>query len=176
MSCHRLLPFLPVPQKLENINQVTSLSSITGRHHLELAVSEITAKILLTGATGYIRDTVLDHLMRSEEPSIKRLAMDVLVRDKKVTEVLLEAYGDLIRPMLWTSFTDISSVTDTAGNYDIINAGTGSSQTRPRPLTLVFCLARIRLVRRRSAKSSCRSLRRRSWAVSWIWLSGAGQA
>lgn len=139
-------------------------------------MSEIMAKILLTGATCYIGGTVLDHLIRSEEPSIKRLTINAFVRDKKAAEVLLEAYGDRMRPILWTAFTDIPFVTDTAGHYDIINTGVGSSQTRPRPLTLVSCLARPRLSRRGFAMSSWRSLRRRSWAVSWIWLSGAGQA
>lgn len=175
MSCHRLLPFLPVPQKLENSNQVTSLSSITGWHHLKLAMSETMANILLTGATGYIGSTVLEHLMRSEEPRIKPLTIEVFIRDRKAAEVLLKAHGSHVPPILWTGFTDIPFVTDTAGNYDIINAGIGSSQTRPRPLTLRSCLARIRLSRRGSAMSSWRSLRKRSWAVSWIGLSGAGR-
>lgn len=117
-------------------------------------MSEIMAKILLTGGAGYIGGTVLDYLIRSEEPSIKRWTINAFVRDKKAAEVLLEAYGDRIRPIFWTGFTDIPSVTDTAGNYGFINAGTGWSQTRPRPLTLVFCLARIRRSRKRSAMSS----------------------
>lgn len=139
-------------------------------------MSETTAKILLTGATGYIGGTVLEHLMRGEEPSIKPLTIEVSIRDEKAAKVLLKACGNRVRSILWTGSTDIPFVTDTAGHYDIINTGVGSSQTRPRPLTLVSCLARTRLSRRRSARSSWRSLRKRSWAVSWIWLSGAGQA
>lgn len=84
------------------------------------------ANILLTGATGYIGGTVLDHLLTSEEPSIKPLTIDVLVRDSKATEILQKAYGARVRPILWTGFADIPFVTDTASNYDIIiNAGTG---------------------------------------------------
>lgn len=84
------------------------------------------AKILLVGATGYIGGTVLDHLIRSEEPSIKPLTIDVLIRDTKAAGVLREAYGDRVRPIPWAGFTDIPFVTDTAANYDIIvNAGTG---------------------------------------------------
>lgn len=141
-----------------------------------VSLSETMAKSLLTGATDYIGVTVLEHLMRSEEPSINPLTIDVFIRDKKAAEVLLKVHGNRVRPILWTGFTDIPFVTATAGNYDNINAGTGSSQTRPRPLTLVSCLARIHLSRRRSAMSRWRNLRKRSWAVSWIWLSGAGQA
>lgn len=84
------------------------------------------AKILLTGATGYIGGTVLDHLIRSEEPSIRPLTIDVLVRDDKAVEVLHKAYGNRVKPILWTGFADVPFVTETAANYDIIiNAGTG---------------------------------------------------
>ncbi|KAH8745505.1 hypothetical protein F5883DRAFT_587290 [Diaporthe sp. PMI_573] len=84
------------------------------------------AKVLLTGATGYIGGTVLDHLIRSVEPSIKSLAIDVLVRNKDAAEILRKEYGNRVRPILWTGFTDIPFVTDTARNYDIIiNTGTG---------------------------------------------------
>lgn len=69
---------------------------------------------------------MLDHLIRSEEPSIKLLTIDVLVRDNEAREILHKAYGDRVRPILWTGFTDIPFVADTAANYDIIiNAGTG---------------------------------------------------
>lgn len=69
---------------------------------------------------------MLDHLIRSEEPSIKPLTIDVLVRDNDATEILHKAYGDRVRPIPWTGFTDIPFVTNTAANYDIIiNAGTG---------------------------------------------------
>lgn len=82
------------------------------------------AKILLVGATGYIGGTVLDQLVRSEEPSIKPLTIDVLIRDPSSAGVLREAYGDRFRTIPWAGFTGIPFVTDTAANYDIIvNAG-----------------------------------------------------
>lgn len=84
------------------------------------------AKILLTGAKGYIGVTVLDHLMRSDEPSIKSLTVDVLIRDKRAAEARLKAYGDCIKPILCIGFTDIPFLADKAVNYDIIiDAGTG---------------------------------------------------
>jgi nucleoside-diphosphate-sugar epimerase len=83
-------------------------------------------KVLLTGATGYIGGTVLDHLIRSSEPSIKSLTIDVLVRNKDAAEILVKEYGDRVRPIFWTGFTDIPFVTEMARNYDIIiNTGTG---------------------------------------------------
>ena len=84
------------------------------------------AKILLTGATGYIGGTVLDNLIKSKAASIKHLTFDLLVRSDDAAEKLRNAYGDRVKPILWTGFTDLAFVTDTAANYDIIiNAGTG---------------------------------------------------
>lgn len=84
------------------------------------------AKILLIGATGYIGGTVLDQLIRRIEPSIESLTIDVWVRTNGAAEILHKGYGNRVRPILWNGFTDLSSVTDTARNYDIvINAGTG---------------------------------------------------
>ncbi|KAK7427279.1 hypothetical protein QQZ08_006215 [Neonectria magnoliae] len=83
-------------------------------------------KILLLGATGYVGGTVLDHLIHSEEPSIKALTFDLLVRNKDATERLRKAYGDRVNPILWKGFADTTFVADTAANYDIIvNTGTG---------------------------------------------------
>ncbi|POS76040.1 hypothetical protein DHEL01_v205573 [Diaporthe helianthi] len=84
------------------------------------------AKILLTGATGYVGGTVLDKLVRSTEPSIESLTIDVLVRTNGAAEALRKGYRNRVRPILWNGFTDIPFVTDTATNYDmVINAGTG---------------------------------------------------
>ncbi|KAE8164809.1 hypothetical protein BDV40DRAFT_298127 [Aspergillus tamarii] len=84
------------------------------------------AKILLTGATGYIGGTVLDNLIKSKAASIKHLTFDLLVRSDDAAEKLRNAYGDRVKQILWTGFTDLAFVTDTAANYDIIiNAGTG---------------------------------------------------
>ncbi|EKG09437.1 NAD-dependent epimerase/dehydratase [Macrophomina phaseolina MS6] len=83
-------------------------------------------KVLLTGATGYVGGTVLDHLVKSEEPGIKGLTFDLLVRSEEAADKLRSTYGNRVRPILWKGFTDIPFITDTAANYDIvINAGTG---------------------------------------------------
>ncbi|OGM49900.1 hypothetical protein ABOM_001445 [Aspergillus bombycis] len=83
-------------------------------------------KILLTGATGYIGGTVLDHLVKSPATSIKDLTIDLLVRSNTAAEKLSRTYGDRVKPILWTGFTDLQFAADTAADYDIIiNAGTG---------------------------------------------------
>ncbi|KAI5918158.1 hypothetical protein F4810DRAFT_693538 [Camillea tinctor] len=83
-------------------------------------------KILLTGATGYIGGTVLDHLIRNEEPSIKGLTFDLTVRSNYAVEKLRKAYGDRVNPILWDGFTDSAAISGLASNYDIIiNTGTG---------------------------------------------------
>lgn len=83
-------------------------------------------QVLLTGAKGYIGGTVLDHLVRSAEPSIKSLTIDTLVRNKGAVDILTKEYGNRVKPILWNGFTDIPFVTDIARNYDIIiNTGTG---------------------------------------------------
>ncbi|KAF7616817.1 hypothetical protein F9C07_6426 [Aspergillus flavus] len=83
-------------------------------------------KVLLTGATGYIGGTVLDHLIKSSATSVKDLTFDLLVRSNDAAEKLIKTYGDRVKPILWAGFTDLAFITDTAANYDIIiNAGTG---------------------------------------------------
>ncbi|KAI8720014.1 NAD-dependent epimerase/dehydratase [Fusarium sp. LHS14.1] len=85
-----------------------------------------TTKILFAGATGYVGGTVLDHLLKSEEPSLKSLTFDLLVRREDAAEKLSEVYGDRVNPILWTGFSDIPFVTNIAASYDIIiNTGTG---------------------------------------------------
>ncbi|KAI0593531.1 hypothetical protein F4775DRAFT_577468 [Biscogniauxia sp. FL1348] len=82
-------------------------------------------KILLLGATGYIGGTVLDHLLRNEEPSIKGLTFDLPVRTQHAVDKLQEAYGSRVKPILWEGFSDTAAVSDLAANYDIvINTGT----------------------------------------------------
>lgn len=99
------------------------------------------AKVLLTGAAGYIRGTVLDHLVRSEEPSLKLLTIDVMIRDNKATEILQKPYGSRVGPILWTGSMGIPFVADTAANYDIIiNIGTGFIAEGAK--ALVYGLAR----------------------------------
>lgn len=85
-----------------------------------------TTKILLAGATGYVGGTVLDHLIKSEEPSLKGLTFDLLVRREDAAKKLSQTYGDRVKPILWPGFSDIPFVTNIAANYDvIINTGTG---------------------------------------------------
>ncbi|PKS04894.1 hypothetical protein jhhlp_008258 [Lomentospora prolificans] len=85
-----------------------------------------TNRILLTGATGYVGGTVLDHLIKSQEPSIQGLTFDLLVRGEDVAKKLREAYGDRVNPIQWAGLTDVPFIIETAANYDIIvNTGSG---------------------------------------------------
>lgn len=86
-----------------------------------------TSRILLTGATGYVGGTVLDHLIKNQEPSIKGLTFDLLVRTEDAAAKLRGAYGDRVNPIQWRGgLTDVPFITETAANYDlIINTGSG---------------------------------------------------
>ena len=86
-----------------------------------------TNRILLTGATGYVGGTVLDHLIKNQEPSIKGLIFDLLVRTEEAAAKLRDTYGDRVNPIQWRGgLTDIPFITETAANYDlIINTGSG---------------------------------------------------
>ena len=83
--------------------------------------------ILLTGATGYVGGTVLDHLLKSEVPIILDLTFDVLVRTQDAAEKLRSVLGERVNPILWPGgLTDTESIIKTASHYDlIINVGSG---------------------------------------------------
>lgn len=83
-------------------------------------------RILLTGATGYVGGTLLDHLVKSAEPSIQKLVFDLLVRSEEQGKKLVDAYGKRVHPILWSGLTDVEFIANTAANYDIvINVGSG---------------------------------------------------
>ena len=86
-----------------------------------------TNRILLTGATGYVGGTVLDHLTKSQDPSIKVLTIDLLVRSDDAAAKLRQAYGDRVNTIQWPGgLSNVSFIADTAANYDlIINTGSG---------------------------------------------------
>jgi nucleoside-diphosphate-sugar epimerase len=83
-------------------------------------------KIILTGATGYVGGTILDHLIKDTSQSLKEVAIDVLVRKEDQAEKLREVYGGRIGTILWKGLTDEDFIINTAANCDIvINAGSG---------------------------------------------------
>ncbi|KAK4210991.1 hypothetical protein QBC37DRAFT_321152 [Rhypophila decipiens] len=83
--------------------------------------------ILLTGATGYVGGTVLDHLLKSKVPSIKNLSFDLLVRTQAAADKLRSVLGDCVNPILWPGgLGDTDSIIKIASNYDlVINVGSG---------------------------------------------------
>ncbi|KAF5008102.1 hypothetical protein FDECE_5586 [Fusarium decemcellulare] len=83
-------------------------------------------KILLSGATGYVGGTILDHIVKSREQSLQNLTVDLLVRNQKDSKKLLAVYGDRVNPIQWEGLTDTQFITDTAASYDIVlNTGFG---------------------------------------------------
>ncbi|KAH6951245.1 hypothetical protein BKA56DRAFT_605884 [Ilyonectria sp. MPI-CAGE-AT-0026] len=84
------------------------------------------SKILLVGATGYVGGTILDHILKSQERSIEKLTLDLLVRGPEAAEKLQATYGDRVNPILWEGLADTTFISDVAANYDIIlNTGFG---------------------------------------------------
>ncbi|RMZ68385.1 nad dependent epimerase dehydratase family [Pyrenophora seminiperda CCB06] len=84
------------------------------------------SKILLVGATGYVGGTVLDQLITNNEPSIKPLTFDLLIRDDAQATKLKDAYGTRVNTIKWSGLEDTAFIEDTAANYDIvINTGSG---------------------------------------------------
>ncbi|KAF5724917.1 NAD-dependent epimerase dehydratase [Fusarium mundagurra] len=51
-------------------------------------------RILLTGATGYVGGTILDHLVKAQDEVLKGLTIDVLIRSDDAASKLRSAYGD----------------------------------------------------------------------------------
>ena len=85
-----------------------------------------TSKILLTGATGYVGGTVLDHLVKSTDGIIQGLTFDLLVRGEEPAQKLRKAYGDRVNPIQWTGLADTEAIASIASNYDIVvNVGSG---------------------------------------------------
>lgn len=74
-------------------------------------------RILLTGATGYVGGTILSHLIKNEEPSIKALTFDLLVRTEDAAAKLRDAYGDRVNPIQWPGgLTNFDFIAQTAAN------------------------------------------------------------
>lgn len=75
------------------------------------------AKLLVTGATGYIGGSVLSTLLASEDVNIKKLTFSALVRKKEHCE-LLEKHG--VKAILFSGLDDIEAVKKAASEHDIV--------------------------------------------------------
>src|SRR6478735_2555288 len=83
-------------------------------------------RILLTGATGYVGGTILDHLIKAQDEVLKGLTIDLLIRSDDAAAKLRSAYGDRVNPIQWAGLHDGDSIRDVASNYElIINTGSG---------------------------------------------------
>lgn len=99
------------------------------------------SRILLTGATGYVGGTVLAQLLRSTEPSLKGLTIDLLVRSEAQVQKLKDVYGTRVHPIQWEGLEDTAFIADTASQYDII-INTGCAFIAPGAKAFVDGLAR----------------------------------
>ncbi|KAF5594383.1 NAD-dependent epimerase dehydratase [Fusarium subglutinans] len=83
-------------------------------------------RILLTGATGYVGGTVLDHLVKAQDEVLKALTIDLLIRSDDAAAKLRSTYGDRVNPIQWAGLHDVDYIRDIASNYElIINTGSG---------------------------------------------------
>lgn len=110
---------------------------------------ETKAKILLTGATGYVGGSVLHTLL--SHPSLT----DMVTSSNPITlpvrgspdrlAKLAEAYGPRVKPVQITSLDDINTITRLASEHDVvINAGSGFHPPRPKPSSAASPCARLR--------------------------------
>lgn len=61
-------------------------------------------RILVTGATGFIGGSALARLVNSTAPSIRAAPITCLVRGADRAAKLAAAYGDRVRPVVYSTF------------------------------------------------------------------------
>ncbi|KAI0387468.1 NAD(P)-binding protein [Hypomontagnella monticulosa] len=79
-----------------------------------------TPKILLTGATGYIGGTILDHLLKSTSPALSSATITCLLRGADRAALLTSTYGSRVRPVLYKDLDDIDATIAAAAEHDIV--------------------------------------------------------
>lgn len=83
-------------------------------------------KILLTGATGFVGGSILSHLLASPEPAIRNAQISCLLRSTDRAVKLSSAYGDRVKPILYSGNDDLDTIVAVAARHDIvINATMG---------------------------------------------------
>ena len=96
-----------------------------------------TAKVLLTGATGYIGGSVLTQLLSSKAPVLKDTPISCLVRRQEQADLLTSTYGDRVSPILFKDLDDSETIIKVASEHDIvINTTVGFHAESARSLVL----------------------------------------
>ncbi|KAF2679669.1 NAD dependent epimerase/dehydratase family protein-like protein [Lentithecium fluviatile CBS 122367] len=80
------------------------------------------AKILLTGATGFIGGTILTHLLAPSVPPtiLERIPITCLVRGEDRVIKLRAAYGDRVHPVLYEGLDDRDATIAIAAQHNIV--------------------------------------------------------
>lgn len=78
------------------------------------------ARILLTGATGFIGGTILQQLLESNHPSLATAIVTILIRDVSRAEAFTTAYGTRIQPIVYEGLDDIEKTEAVAAQHDVV--------------------------------------------------------
>ncbi|KAL4861773.1 hypothetical protein BDV12DRAFT_207785 [Aspergillus spectabilis] len=78
------------------------------------------AKILLTGATGYIGGSILTALLQSFDSSVQSNPITCLLRGVDRAALLTSTYGERVKPVLYNGLDDLETTTAVAAQHDVI--------------------------------------------------------
>lgn len=87
------------------------------RPQIPILSIKMTPKLLITGATGYIGGTVLNHLQTSTDPPIKALTLSALVRSNSQAENLAITG---VNPILFKDLDDTKTLVEAASQHDVV--------------------------------------------------------
>ncbi|OTB13204.1 hypothetical protein K445DRAFT_320377 [Daldinia sp. EC12] len=79
-----------------------------------------TPQILLTGATGFIGGTILDHFINSKSPALSGASISVLLRGADRAAKLTETYGSRVKPILYKDIDDTEATIAAASQHDVV--------------------------------------------------------
>ncbi|KAI0844731.1 NAD(P)-binding protein [Daldinia vernicosa] len=82
--------------------------------------SSTTPQILLTGATGFIGGTILDHFINSKSPAFSNANISVLLRGEDRAAKLTSTYGSRVKPILYKDIDDIDATVAAAAQHDVV--------------------------------------------------------
>ncbi|KAL2836072.1 hypothetical protein BJX68DRAFT_274708 [Aspergillus pseudodeflectus] len=78
------------------------------------------AKILLTGATGFIGGSILTALLQSSHSSIQSSPITCLLRDANRAALLTSTYGERVNPVVYNGLDDLETTTAVAAQHDLV--------------------------------------------------------
>ncbi|GMF80385.1 unnamed protein product [Aspergillus oryzae] len=78
------------------------------------------AKILLTGATGFIGGSVLTALLQSSASSLQSGPITCLMRGADRAALLTSTYGERVKPTVYGGLDDLETITAVAAQHDVV--------------------------------------------------------